>query len=186
MFGRSTRLLAASVTLAIGRPRRGAGAQSASAQDTTNEFGTLSVSKVTGEAKNGATFAGKYNVKRFVTGDNGRTKAVGTLTGKVTKKNGDTERVTKKGVRMTVRPAQSTVGSLPVTSGQVAPQVVGCEVLDLVLGPLDLEPARAERPPRPVHLNITAVPGAGKLLGNLLCAVAGLLDSPSSAASAPC
>ena len=28
-----------------------------------------------------------------------------------------------------------------------------------------------------MHLNITAVPGAGELLGNLLCAVAGLLDS---------
>jgi uncharacterized membrane protein YoaK (UPF0700 family) len=27
-----------------------------------------------------------------------------------------------------------------------------------------------------VVLNITAVPGAGNLLGNLLCAVAGLLD----------
>ena len=28
-----------------------------------------------------------------------------------------------------------------------------------------------------VVLNITAVPGAGNLLGNLLCAVAGLLDN---------
>jgi hypothetical protein len=27
-----------------------------------------------------------------------------------------------------------------------------------------------------VHLDITAVPGAGNLLGNLLCAIAGLLD----------
>ena len=177
MFGRTTRLLAASVTLAIVGLVGGAGAQSASAQDTTNEFGTLSVSKVTGEAKNGATFAGKYNVKRFVTTDTGQTKAVGTLTGKVTKTNGDTERVTKKGVRMTVRPAQSTVGSLPATSGQVAPQVVGCEVLDLVLGPLDLNLLGLNVHLDRVHLNITAVPGAGELLGNLLCAVAGLLDS---------
>jgi hypothetical protein len=28
----------------------------------------------------------------------------------------------------------------------------------------------------PVHLDITAVSGAGNLLGNLLCAVVGLLD----------
>ena len=28
----------------------------------------------------------------------------------------------------------------------------------------------------PIHLDVTAVPGAGNLLGNLLCAVAGLLD----------
>jgi hypothetical protein len=27
-----------------------------------------------------------------------------------------------------------------------------------------------------VHLNITAVPGAGNLLGNLICAIAGLLN----------
>ena len=30
-----------------------------------------------------------------------------------------------------------------------------------------------------VELVITAVPGAGNLLGNLLCAVAGLLDGPT-------
>jgi hypothetical protein len=29
-----------------------------------------------------------------------------------------------------------------------------------------------------VHLNITARPGAGNLLDNLLCAVTGLLDGP--------
>jgi len=29
-----------------------------------------------------------------------------------------------------------------------------------------------------VELNITAEPGPGNLLGNLLCAVAGLLDGP--------
>jgi hypothetical protein len=47
-------------------------------------------------------------------------------------------------------------------------------VLDLVLGPLDLNllglVAHLDR----VHLNITAVPGAGNLPGNLLCAIAGL------------
>ena len=177
MFGRSTRVLAASVTLAIVGLVGGAGAQSASAQDTTNEFGTLSVSKVTGEARNGATFAGRYHLKRFVTSDTGRTKAVGKLTGTVTKKSGATERVTKKGVRMPVRPAQSTVGSLPATSGAVQPQVVGCEVLDLVLGPLDLNLLGLTIHLDRVHLNITAVPGAGELLGNLLCSIAGLLDS---------
>jgi hypothetical protein len=28
----------------------------------------------------------------------------------------------------------------------------------------------------PIHIDVTAVPGAGNLLGNLLCAIAGLLD----------
>jgi hypothetical protein len=34
-----------------------------------------------------------------------------------------------------------------------------------------------------VVLNITAVPGAGNLLGNLLCAVTGLLDQPGPLAN---
>jgi hypothetical protein len=177
MFGRSTRLLAASVTLAIVGLTGAAGAQSASAQSTSNEFGTLKVSKVTGEAKNGTTFAGHYNVKRFVTTDSGRTKAVGTLKGTMTKKNGDTDRVTQKGVKFLVRPAASSVTGLPPAPGTVAPSVVGCEILDLVLGPLDLNLLGLQVHLDRVHLNITAVPGAGELLGNLLCAVAGLLDS---------
>lgn len=177
MFGRSKRLLAASVTVAVVGLMTGAGAQSASAQTITNEYGTLSVGKVTGEAKNGATFAGRYNVKKFVTGDSGRTKAVGTLKGTVTKKNGNTERVRETGVRMLVRPALSSVTGLPPGQAK-APSAVGCEILDLVLGPLELDLLGLVITLDQVHLNITAVPGAGNLLGNLLCAVAGLLDSP--------
>ncbi len=176
MFGRTARLLAASVTLAMVGLIGGAGAQSASAQSTANEFGTLKVSKVTGAAKNGTTFAGHYNVKRFITTDSGKTKAVGTLKGSLTKKNGSTDKVTKRGVRMAVRPAASSVGDLPVAPGTVAPSVAGCQVLDLVLAPLDLDLLGLTVHLDRVHLNTTAVPGAGELLGNLLCAVAGLLD----------
>ena len=156
----------------------GAAAPSASAQTLSNQFGTLEVSKVTGKADNGATFAGRYDVKRFVTTDSGRTKAVGTLTGKVTRKNGEVQRVTKDRVAMLVRPGLSSVTALPAPAGQVNTSQVGCEVLDLVLGPLDLNLLGLEIHLDQVHLNITAVPGEGNLLGNLLCAVAGLLDSP--------
>ena len=78
---------------------------------------------------------------------------------------------------MAVRPAASSVGDLPVAPGTVAPSVAGCQVLDLVLAPLDLDLLGLTVHLDRVHLNITAVPGAGELLGNLLCAVAGLLDS---------
>jgi hypothetical protein len=53
----------------------------------------------------------------------------------------------------------------------------GCEILDLVLGPLQLDVLGLVISLDTVHLNITAVPGAGNLLGNLLCAIAGLLDN---------
>ena len=48
-----------------------------------------------------------------------------------------------------------------------------------MLGPLDLNLLGLEVHLDTVHLNITAVPGPGNLLGNLLCAIAGLLDGPS-------
>jgi len=185
MFGRTSRVLAATVTLAIVGLVGGAGAQSASAQTNhstanqsiTNQFGSLKVSKVTGTAAHGTTFAGHYSVNRFVTTDSGKTKAVGKLTGTLTKKNGKTERVTEKGVRMPVRPAASSVSSTPAATGTVTPQVTGCQILDLVLAPLDLDLLGLVVHLDRVHLNITAVPGAGELLGNLLCGVAGLLDS---------
>ena len=51
-----------------------------------------------------------------------------------------------------------------------------CTILDLDLGPLHLDLLGLVIDLNEVQLDITAVPGAGNLLGNLLCAVAGLLD----------
>ena len=52
----------------------------------------------------------------------------------------------------------------------------GCSILNLDLGPLNLDLLGLVVDLSPVSLDVTAVPGAGNLLGNLLCAVAGLLD----------
>ena len=51
-----------------------------------------------------------------------------------------------------------------------------CRILDLTLGPLHLDLLGLVVDLSQVDLDITAVPGAGNLLGNLLCAIAGLLD----------
>jgi hypothetical protein len=51
---------------------------------------------------------------------------------------------------------------------------VSCEILDLVLGPLDLDLLGLVVHLDRVHLNITAEPGPGNLLGNLLCAIVGI------------
>ena len=51
-----------------------------------------------------------------------------------------------------------------------------CDVLDLNLGPLDLDVLGLVVNLSEVTLNIDAVPGPGNLLGNLLCAVANLLN----------
>ncbi len=51
-----------------------------------------------------------------------------------------------------------------------------CDILNLVLGPLDLNLLGLEVHLDQVVLDIVGTTGAGNLLGNLLCAVAGLLD----------
>ena len=51
-----------------------------------------------------------------------------------------------------------------------------CDILSLVLAPLDLDLLGLQVHLDRVVLNIVAVSGAGNLLGNLLCAVTGLLD----------
>jgi hypothetical protein len=51
-----------------------------------------------------------------------------------------------------------------------------CPILHLELGPLDLNLLGLRVQLNQVVLDVTAIPGPGNLLGNLLCAVAGLLD----------
>lgn len=51
-----------------------------------------------------------------------------------------------------------------------------CEILHLELGPLNLNLLGLVVNLNQIVLDITAVPGPGNLLGNLLCAIAGLLD----------
>jgi hypothetical protein len=61
--------------------------------------------------------------------------------------------------------------ALPVTITQAT-----CDILHLELGPLDLDLLGLQVHLDKVVLDVTAQPGPGNLLGNLLCAVAGLLD----------
>jgi hypothetical protein len=71
-----------------------------------------------------------------------------------------------------------TIGELvdAVASAFVTSATGDCEILNLVLGPLDLNLLGLQIDLAQVVLDITAVAGAGNLLGNLLCAVANLLN----------
>ncbi len=57
-----------------------------------------------------------------------------------------------------------------------------CQILNLTLGPLHLNLLGLVVDLNRVHLTITAVRGPGNLLGNLLCAVANLLNGSAPAA----
>lgn len=70
-------------------------------------------------------------------------------------------------------------------AGTITNQAIGipaavaasCQILSLTLGPLDVNLLGLMVHLNQVVLTITAVPGAGNLLGNLLCDVANLLNS---------
>jgi hypothetical protein len=107
----------------------------------------------------GGTFAGDFSLQEFTVVD-GALTAVGNLTGTLT----DTVTGATQAVNQQVL--------LPVTQASGT-----CDILNLVLGPLDLDLLGLQVHLDQVVLDIVAQSGAGNLLGNLLCAVAGLLDS---------
>jgi hypothetical protein len=76
----------------------------------------------------------------------------------------------------------TATGATQTVTQPISAAVTGagtCQILHLTLGPLDLNLLGLQVHLNQVVLDITAVPGAGNLLGNLLCAVAGLLDNPA-------
>jgi hypothetical protein len=118
---------------------------------------------VVGSVPTGETFSGTMTVTSFAVQD-GQVVARGIITGLVT---------TTSGVVTTVVTAFATPVSVAQTS---------CQILLLDLGPIFLDVLGLQVDLSRVVLDITAQAGAGNLLGNLLCAVAGLLDNPSGLA----
>lgn len=66
--------------------------------------------------------------------------------------------------------------NIPVKQSTAPAAAKRCDILDLVLGPLNLNLLGLHVHLNKVILHIVAVSGAGQLLGNLLCAIAHLLD----------
>jgi len=114
---------------------------------------------LTGTLPGGAgNFVGTFDVTRFTT-QNGALAATGTLTGTLT----------------------DALGNLIGTVSQTLTLPIGasatCQILHLVLGPLDLTLLGLNVHLNQVVLDITAQSGPGNLVGNLLCAVANLLNN---------
>ena len=128
----------------------------ASAAPTSNALAI----PVTGTGTAG-TLNGVLNLTGF-TVQNGTVVATGILTGTVTAANG------------VVTSILQTV-TAPVT----APASSSCNILNLVIGPINLNLLGLNVTTNQIVIDITAIPGAGNLLGNLLCDVTNLLNNPS-------
>ena len=72
--------------------------------------------------------------------------------------------------------AATAANNTPPPAATQAGAQATCDILNLVLGPLDLNLLGLRVQLNQVILNITAVTGANALLGNLLCTVTGLLN----------
>jgi hypothetical protein len=141
-------------------------AATASAQNrNTNRL----VVPITGTAAGVGAVAGNVAISRFEIQD-GRLMAIGALTATVTDATGNVIRTIVTQVAMPVNNA---------AGGAAAAAAGSCDILNLVLGPLHLELLGLVVDLNQVVLNITGQTGAGNLLGNLLCAITGLLDAGS-------
>jgi hypothetical protein len=129
-------------------------------------------SRVVGTTRSGRQVTGKFTPLHF-TRHNGHVRARGLLSGVVHNANGTTK--TFSVMRsMRVR----SINGTPATArdARAFSARATCPILHLVLGPLDLDLLGLQVHLDRVVLNIDAQSGPGNLLGNLLCAVAGLLD----------
>jgi hypothetical protein len=169
---------AASVVALTGLTASAAGAAvSATTAKTVTAAPAASVGSLTSVVKgtftNAAgdgTFSGTFTPKKFSV-VNGVLKATGVLKGTLTNANG----TSLSTVNQTVTDS--------INRSAAANATLGCQVLNLVLGPLNLNLLGLVVTLNQVTLNITAVPGAGNLLGNLLCAVTNLLNGTGGLAS---
>lgn len=157
------RLTAVLSTVLVGLAAMMFSASTAAAAPAAPTAVTLPVTGTFTDANGGTgTFVGDFVVTQFdANGDD--VTAAGDLTGTLTDSTG------------------AHVGTVAQTLALPVDQVstlATCDVLNLVLGPLDLDLLGLVVHLDRVVLNIDAISGPGNLLGNLLCAVAGLLDGP--------
>ncbi|MBA2441557.1 MAG: ABC transporter substrate-binding protein [Rubrobacter sp.] len=137
----------------------------AAGAQTQESTGTL---PVTGTLEDGGNFEGEVSDLSSSVGEDGDLEVSGVLDGTATDAEGATTEITDQ--------AFTTTAALE--PGEE------CDILFLDLGPLFLDLLGLQVDLEPIVLDVTAVPGPGNLLGNLLCAVAGLLDNPGEPTNA--
>lgn len=171
----STAMLATMTAAAQAAPATSAAATAATTQSTVNqtvlasEYGKAK-SHIEGTFGRNGTVRGTFTPRRFYVSDAGVLKAVGRLKATLVRGNGDVVGTATDRVRLPVVMPDASTARIATT------QALTCDILRLVLGPLDLDLLGLQVHLDRVVLNIVAATGAGNLLGNLLCAVAGLLD----------
>jgi hypothetical protein len=128
--------------------------------------------KVTGVLEDGRTFDGMVSITSFAYDQaQGGMMASGELKG-VVKPVGGGQAIPVQETFTNVSSALTSGGG----SGGISANQAECQILFLDLGPIFLDVLGLQVDLSQIVLDVTAVAGSGNLLGNLLCAVVGLLD----------
>jgi hypothetical protein len=122
---------------------------------------TVNAVPIAGTTPTGGTFDGTFDIARVAL-SNGQLMAQGTVTGTAENAAGDTV---------------AAVTDAPVSVPVTADSTDTCQILDLSIGTVRLDLLGLVVQLDPVHLNVSAQPGSGALVGNLLCSITHLLDN---------
>ena len=139
---------------------------------------------VTGTLADGGTFTGEFLLQSFSVDDARTLIATGTLTGTATSITGVVTQISQSVSAPATLARENRNGNPNATAAVAADAITPmaaddpgvCDILFLDLGPLNLNILGLVVDLAPIVLDVDAVPGGGNLLGNLLCAVVGLLD----------
>jgi hypothetical protein len=168
----ATMLLYAGGSPATSATGQGAGAGASSFTRVAHSPQGFARSKIVGQTAQGKRVTGYFTPMSFGK-HNGHLRAHGLVSGVIHRGDG-TKRTFS--VMRTVR-VKKMNGTVPGAARTATASRATCDILHLVLAPLNLNLLGLKVHLDRVVLDIVAQSGAGQLLGNLLCAVAGLLDS---------
>jgi hypothetical protein len=146
-------------------------APASQAQTPTKKFAQKVA--LTGTTKSGKSFKGTYTIDHFTKARKGKYRGKLVSVGTVRGRSGG-KRYVKSGVVMPAKLSPAGGGA------QLQPTPGSCQVLNLVLGPIDLNLLGLRVRTNQINLRIEAIPSdlpGGGLLGDLLCSVNNLLNS---------
>ncbi len=128
----------------------------------SHQSGLLTDVPVTGTLEDGGTFEGLLSITGVSLNAARQLVFEGVLNGTATSAGGTVTQIVDQ--------------AFEVVANLAGPAQARCDILFLDLGPIFLDVLGLEVDLSQIILDIDAVPGPGNLLGNLLCAVVGLLD----------
>ncbi len=140
---------------------------------TTKDSKFLKNMKVVGVLEDNGTFKGKVSITEFGYSETEGLWVSGFLHGTAKAADGTATEIEQSFSQV---PATLNESSSNARYAKTLATQATCDILFLDLGPLHLDLLGLTLDLSEIVLDINAVSGAGNLLGNLLCAVAGLLD----------